>query len=587
MKRPLERNAQNLLEQLPDPVYVRDAAGTFIYCNRAYARFIGRPIDSIVGSNFEDIFPPTTANRIRKLETAVLELGQPARYPISGVYESGQQRWMDVNAGPFHLKNGTRGVVGVLRDITEIKQAQSELEFRESFESTVLALATNFVNKTAREMEMGFDEVLTVASVLVEAERGFLLLYDRNKRCLRCQNEWKIGTLNNMADRFDVPPEEIGTAWWEAMTSFEPVEISDTEAVEEEETRSFFRLIDARAALTFPIHTQFETLGVLLFTQRVPSSGRAIEKYQLVSVVALLIANALVRSEIERLLNEYSKNLEKRVQDRTRDLDLAYETLKQTQSQLLQAGKMASIGQLAAGIAHEINNPIGFVKSNLSTLQRKASVMTATFREISELEPTAEVVASYDCQDMIEDLNATIEESLDGVRRVEKIVNNLRSFSRMDGEDRTLANVNDLLKTTLKVIWNEVKYKAEVIEEYGDIPDIYCHADRLNQVFLNILVNAVQSIPERGTITIFTGVDENRIMIQISDTGTGMDEETRERVFEPFFTTKDVGAGTGLGLSIVYDIVTAHKGTITVESGVGEGTTFLIGLPFDSADQAP
>ena len=575
---------QEILNQLPDPAYLKDSAGVYIYANSAYAQFLGKQQNQIVGSRAADLFPPETVEQLLKNEEGVRETGQSVRFPIAGTYKSGRQVWMDVHLSriqPGGVTGEAGAVLGILRDITAIRNAQTELVYRETFENTVLSIATDFVNKNAREMEMGFGEVLSVVSGLVEAERGYLLVYNRTTKKLECKNAWSSGGIETYQDRFSIEPDAIGPYWWAQMTSFAHLEISDVEVLEEDKTpeREFFRSIDARAVLSYPIHTQYETLGALIFTQRSTGDEKAGERYQLVHMVALLVANALVRAEFENLLSEYSLNLEKRVRERTNDLDTAYQTLKQTQTQLLQAGKMASIGQLAAGVAHEINNPVGFVKSNLHTLQRYTKTLREALFAFQSLDGGNQVFTEYGLSEIIADLNDLVRESIDGTRRVESIVDNLRTFSRMDQGEQTLANVNDLIRTTLKVIWNELKYKAEVIQEYGEVPEIYCHADRLNQVFVNLLVNAVQSIRDHGEIRIHTGVDDENVMIEISDTGQGMEPEVRDRVFEPFFTTKDVGKGTGLGLSIVYDIVAAHGGEISVESEPGHGTLFVISLP--------
>jgi len=260
--------------------------------------------------------------------------------------------------------------------------------------------------------------------------------------------------------------------------------------------------------------------------------------------------------------------------------------LKNTQAQMLQREKMASVGQLAAGVAHEINNPMGFITSNLSTLEKYVAKFTEFIAVQSEA--LASVGAADKVQDarkklkldfLIEDTGDLLHESLDGAKRVTEIVRNLKSFSRVDEAAVNPANINDCIETTLKIIWNELKYKTKVYKEYGDLPDTLCNSQELNQVFMNILVNAAQAIEKQGDITIRTWEEENTIKIAISDTGGGIAADKLNRIFEPFFTTKEVGKGTGLGLSICYDIMKKHEGEIAVESEVGKGTTFTVILP--------
>lgn len=262
-------------------------------------------------------------------------------------------------------------------------------------------------------------------------------------------------------------------------------------------------------------------------------------------------------------------------------LNAAFTELKDTQSKMLQKEKMASIGQLASGVAHEINNPVGFIKSNLGTLKKYTDQLTNFIREQTDILKSfnKSVTLDEELEYIINDIPLLVDESLDGAERVTKIVESLKSFSRVDEAGWTLANINDGLKSTLNIVMNEIKYKAELIMELGVLPEIKCNLGQINQVFMNLLVNAAQAIETKGTITVRSRPEGEYILIEIADTGCGIPEETRNRIFEPFFTTKPVGKGTGLGLSISYDIVKKHGGSFEVESKLGEGTTFSIRLP--------
>lgn len=269
--------------------------------------------------------------------------------------------------------------------------------------------------------------------------------------------------------------------------------------------------------------------------------------------------------------------------------------LAQANSQLLQSEKLAAIGQLAAGVAHEINNPIGFVSSNLHTLQRYQetlwSVLDAYEAEESVLpEPVRAALASTREQaDLVylkEDLATLLKESVDGLQRVTRIVRDLKNFAHVDEADVQWADLEAGLDSTLNVAWNEIKYKAEVIKEYGGIPKVECVASQINQVFMNLLINAAQAIEQNGKITLRTRLVGDRVAIEIADTGSGIAPQHIERIFEPFFTTKPVGKGTGLGLSLTHSIVKKHGGTIEVSSEVGVGTTFRVLLPIRAVASA-
>ncbi len=277
------------------------------------------------------------------------------------------------------------------------------------------------------------------------------------------------------------------------------------------------------------------------------------------------------------------------------ELAAARQEIAGLRTQLVQSDKMASIGQLAAGIAHEINNPIGFISSNLNRLHEYAGDIERVVAAYQDLRETcregggADVAAraqeidrireEIDIDYIMSDLSNLVAESIEGSDRVRQIVANLRDFSHVDSPDVSEEDVAELLDKTINVAWNVLKYKVQVVREYGPTPLLPCYGGKLGQVFLNLLVNAADAIKDRGTITIRTGAGEGVVWIEISDTGRGIAPENLSHVFEPFFTTKEVGEGTGLGLHLAHTIVEAHRGELRVESTVNRGTTFRIELP--------
>jgi len=315
------------------------------------------------------------------------------------------------------------------------------------------------------------------------------------------------------------------------------------------------------------------------------------------------------RKQAEQLLEHAKERLEQEVRQRTAELTEAnqrlerekaeqralIEKLNQAHTQLLQSEKMASIGQLAAGVAHEINNPVGYIKSNLNTLDeyvRSLLHLVHTYQEAARRLPEAdrarleEENRAVDLTFLQEDLPTLLEESREGVERVREIVRDLKEFSHIDKAQWQRADLHRGLESTLNVARNEIKYKAEIVRDYGELPLVECLPQQLNQVFMNILVNAAQAIPEHGTITLRTRAHGEHVTIDIADTGPGIAAEHLARVFDPFFTTKPIGKGTGLGLSIAYGIVRRHGGELTVQSRPGEGSTFRITLPVVAAREA-
>ncbi len=263
---------------------------------------------------------------------------------------------------------------------------------------------------------------------------------------------------------------------------------------------------------------------------------------------------------------------------------------QQAQLQLLQSEKLAAIGQLAAGITHEINNPVGFVASNLGTLDsymRDIFILLDAYKALEEscitdepaLAKIRELKQRKEIDFLRDDIRQLISESRQGIACVADIVRDLKNFSRAESNDWQWADLHSGLDSTLNIVWNEIKYHCTLHKDYGDLPLIYCIPSQINQVLLNLLVNAAQAIPQKGDITIRTGHKGEEAFIAITDTGSGIAADILPRLFEPFFTTKPVGKGTGLGLSISYGIVQKHKGRIAVDSVSGKGTTFTVWLP--------
>lgn len=300
-----------------------------------------------------------------------------------------------------------------------------------------------------------------------------------------------------------------------------------------------------------------------------------------------------IRRSFEELEAEQEKLKEAHNSLRMLNLTLEKELSerKRLESQLIQSQKMESIGQLAAGIAHEINNPIAFVQSNFNSLCKYLDtfkMLLELYQSIPEAPPEVaqELVSQietikqqHDFQFMIEDLEGLLFDSKEGLHRVKEIVQGLKTFAHPDEQESKEVDINACLESTLRIVWNELKHKCVVKKEFQDLPLLKCYPGQLNQVFMNLLVNAAQAIKETGEIVVRTAVEDEHIVVAVSDTGQGIASEHLESIFNPFFTTKPVGQGTGLGLSISYGIIQKHQGSIDVLSEIGKGTTFTIHLP--------
>jgi len=310
-------------------------------------------------------------------------------------------------------------------------------------------------------------------------------------------------------------------------------------------------------------------------------------------------------NRVNRALVSANDELEQRVERRTQALGQASAALQREvderrllESQLVQSEKLASLGQLAAGVAHEVNNPIGFVSSNLGALDDYFGRLQNMLKAYADAENTliphglsaelAKLRTAIELDYLLEDIPALIRESKDGISRVARIVKDLKDFSRVDSsQDWQLADLQQGIESTLNIVASELRHKADLVKDYQPLPQVECLPSQINQVVMNLLVNATQAMgPERGRITLRTGANDAWVWIEVGDSGCGIPAESLQKIFDPFYTTKPIGQGTGLGLSLSYGIIKRHGGEIQVTSEVGVGTTFRVELPIHQARSA-
>jgi len=436
-------------------------------------------------------------------------------------YHTASCRWFYVASYRTSLGNGADGLVTTLHDMTEITRITAELEKK-----------NQEISDTSHELQGAIDEISTlIQRVVAEEDFGIYFKNDFSQSCYKIMN----------CDKKDCPcyGKGSGRCWQEAGT------FCQVQGQLPQKSKSCSECHYFKAMTANPIN----------------------------------------------MIGEQFNNMMHILEGKNKALQAAYSELKQTQSHLLQQEKMASIGQLAAGVAHEINNPVGFISSNLSSLHKYSTrlgeyialdtelVTQAGIKELADRQ--ADGKKKYKIDYILSDIDALIRESLDGCDRVKKIVQDLKGFSRIDQATRQNVDIHECLDTTINIVWNELKYKAKIVKDYQASIPVACFPQQLNQVFMNLLVNAAHAIDKEGVITIRTWQDEAFLSVAITDTGSGIAPENVGRIFEPFFTTKEVGKGTGLGLSIVYDIVTKnHHGEILVDSTLGQGTTFTVKIPF-------
>ena len=338
----------------------------------------------------------------------------------------------------------------------------------------------------------------------------------------------------------------------------------------------------------------------MVFTQQMSSLLRNFEAKQYLDLKVQKRTAEVVnqKQEIEEINEELRQQQEElqttndTLEDQKKELQKTLDSLKLTQSQLVQSEKMASIGQLVAGIAHEINNPVTFISAGVDSLNTNLEEVRQVLDIYHRITPNnakeklkeiEELKEQIDYKQAIREINILIDSVKTGTDRTTEIVKGLRTFSRLDEDVLKMADIHEGLDSTLILLRNKYKERIEIEKHYGDILEIECYPGQLNQVFMNILSNAIDAIEKKGIIAISTSQSDRSIRISIKDTGRGISENIRSKIFDPFFTTKEVGQGTGLGLSICHSIIEKHRGSIEVKCEVGKGSEFVIVLPVEQS----
>jgi signal transduction histidine kinase len=410
---------------------------------------------------------------------------------------------------------------------------------------------------SAREI---VDRILVALTATMGVERALVLLVDEaGEEVLRV--EATRGDWDEEAEEFSLAPDHpVCRGLWTRRRELARDDFDEEPDPEmREQSRDVFDTLDVE--LLVPVLFGVDLLGVIAVGRKLTGERLGTDERQLLHTLAnqsaIAIENARAFDEIAQL----NRTLEARVDDRTREL-------RETQAQLMQSEKMRSLGQLVAGVAHELNNPIGFVHANLALLDEY----------VDRLSPEVPAPKRTRAREAIQKL---LSRSVEGTTRVKDIVQNLRDFSRTDQADLQKASLNEEIDRTLGLMEPRLKGGVEIERDYGDLPVVRCFAGQLNQVFTNLLMNACDALDGRGTIRIRTRPEGDTVLLEFEDDGPGMPEEIRDRIFEPFYTTKPVGQGTGLGLSISHGIVAGHGGEMEVRSVMGQGTTFSIRLPLE------
>ncbi len=601
-----EERYRGIVESQADLVVRVDNQGRFTFVNEAYCRTFGKTREELIGRTFMPLVHeddlPATMKAMQALERPPHRTSLEQRaMSVDG------WRWLAWEDFAIKDENGTiMEIQGVGRDITALKEAEIRLRFQADLEALLAQISTRFINLGAENMNQAVQSCLGEIGELLKVDRVYVFQCALDHRFWSNTYEWCARGIPPQINKLQDIPLDILPWWHDKMSRLENIVIPDMTALppEAEAEKQFLEDQEILSLLAVPMIWDSALEGFIGFDSvRQPVDWRPADAVPLEMLASILI-NALKRKETEQRLmqsqmqlQELNVSLEAQVEVRTRQLGEA-------QRQLILGEKMAAIGQLAAGIAHELNNPVGFVSMNFQTLEEYIPLIVEVLRDYKQAlnEPPgsakqqqlldkARALEEESAMDVImDDTHALFDQSREGFRRITTIVNSMRDFSRTDPREEFVhADLNKGLRDTLVIARNSYKSIADIELDLGEIPHVECIPGQINQVFLNIIINAAQAmanaeLDQMGIIRIQTWFASPDVFCAITNSGPVIPDQIRGKLFDPFFTTKPPGQGTGLGLSISHDIVVrTHNGSLTVSSDAEKGTTFLISLPMKQA----
>lgn len=593
------------IESTSDAIGMTDLAGQSIYHNPAFIDLFEYTVDELTAAGG----PPAIYANVTDAHTvfAAIQSGHSWQGEVAMHSRSGRTMQIALRANAIKDQTGQIiGLISIHTDITERKQfeeelRQSEANFRHL--ATREALLNQLANQIRRSLDLNTILETAVCEIrdLLQIDRCLFMWYrpDAVQPVWEIVQEAKISSFPSLIS-YRVPVTAFGPLTARIFNK-EITRVDSARMLTNPVERKFFFSVGYTALLTLPIHTHYGAIGAVSCSHSSGPRPWRDSEVELLQAVADQLAIALDQAE---LLNQ-SHLAAVSAQEQAAKLEQALRELQQTQAQLVQSEKMSSLGQLVAGVAHEINNPISFIYGNLSHTHQYAEDLLGLLEcyQKNYPNPVPEVQAEAEAIDLNfikEDMPKILSSMELGVDRIRQIVLSLRKFSRLDEAAMKWVNIHEGLDSTLLILAHRLKAKKpgcsdiKVIKDYGDLPQVQCHAGLLNQVFMNILANAIDAIENynqgyslegtkkrSGIIWICTQiVGDNQAIILIGDNGSGMTSEVSHRLFDPFFTTKPVGSGTGLGMSISYQIVVQkHGGKLQCISAPGQGTAFLIQIP--------
>ena len=560
----VQRVTQQFIDHLPGTAYVKDENLRVLMANKTFQNVLGMDVDSMIGKTNSELFPSYFASKLDADDRQILAAGGS-----TVIEEDFEGRFFETIKFVIESDSGKHWLGGITMEVT---QRQKFIERQQAM------LKISELGGTLPEIEF-LRQGLEMIERLTGSSIGFIHFVNDDQESIELV-AWTTGALKGCTAVHEkhYPLGKAGI-WADCARRKETSVFNDYPAYCAKKG-----LPEGHAPLSRLISVPVIEENKVRMILGVGNKAVNYDDYD--CTTAHLIGNDLWRI-IRRMRAEAV------LKEKLAELITLNARLDETNNKLLQSEKLASIGQLAAGVAHEINNPIAYVTSNLNSLSGYVSDLLsidAAYNEIDEhfgnsmphaFQHVQQLKAETDHDFIVSDIRHLLKESSEGLERVRKIVQDLKDFSRIGGTGWQWINLHEGLESTLNIAWNEIKYKAEVDRDYGNLPEIHCIPSQINQVFLNLLTNAAQSIATHGHIMLRSGCDADTVWLEVQDDGAGIAPEHLEHLFEPFFTTKPVGQGTGLGLSLSWSIVQRHHGKIEVRSVLGQGTTFRIILPID------
>ncbi len=603
---------EDVLDNSPSVIFVKDLQGQYILVNREFEKVYNLKSQDVIGKSDRDLFPQT-ADYLQSQDQQVMKTLTPLEWEDIVPQADGLHYYMAMKFPICDEAGIPYAIAGKSTDITTRKQIeeakeQSEARYRD------LAGREKLLNRLSNQIRNTLDLDTVLETTIQEIHQ--ILKLDR------CAYAWYHP--QTVSPAWDVikeakhpnlpsllgfyPSPEVGSVS-KLLLQQRILRIDDAKLVSDPILRTFLQSLGYRSLLGLPIQTPAGKIGVLFCGHCDRSRNWHDSESEMLQSVVDQLAIAINQAEL------YTQSLEAAViaQKQAKQLEQTLQKLQNTQSQLVQSEKMSSLGQLVAGVAHEINNPVNFIYGNIAHANEYAKDLLKLLQLYQQEypQPSEEIqeeIAAVDLDFLITDLPKLLSSMKIGAIRIREIVNSLRNFSRLDEADMKAVDIHEGIDSTLMILQNRLKVKPdypgiEVIKEYANLPPTECYPGQLNQVFMNLLSNAIDALEQtfmnqhankcvinyQPQIRIYTEIvaansqmlTQDCLAIRIHDNGPGMTPEIKQRAFDPFFTTKPIGLGTGLGLSISYQIVVEkHGGKLLCCSEIGKGTEFVIQIPF-------